>query len=166
LVGVQGRLSCTVAITCMIATSAAAADQAIFPAPPPLAARAVLGQVKERPIPPVQMEFAARFWFGSAKTAKNLYAPPSFSNALASRLTYSGLQTYSGELYGRVAHWNGLFVKGYVGGGIINGGHLQDEDFPPIFFRFHLLSAMRIRARRATRETVPWFMPMWTRDTT
>jgi hypothetical protein len=41
------------------------------------------------------MEFAARFWFGSAKTAKNLYAPPSFSNAFVSRLTYSGLQTYS-----------------------------------------------------------------------
>jgi len=120
----------------MIATSAVAADQAIFPAPPPFAAKAAPGLLIERPIPPVQMEFAARFWFGSAKTAKNLYDVPSFSNALVSRLTYSGLQTYSGELYGRVAHWNGLFVKGYVGGGAIKGGHLQDEDFPPIFFPF------------------------------
>src|SRR5262249_54884732 len=45
---------------------------------------------------------------------------------------YSGLNTYSGELYGRIAAWNGWYIKGYVGGGAIKGGHLQDEDFPPI----------------------------------
>src|SRR4029077_6367834 len=84
------------------------------------------------------MEFWLRFWYGNAKTSKSLFAPPSISGQMVSRLTYSGLQTYSGELYGRVASWNGWYVKGYVGGGDIKGGHLQDEDFPPIDLGFNI----------------------------
>ena len=46
-----------------------------------------------------------------------------------SRLTYSDMQTNAGEFFGRVdTPWN-LFVKGYVGGGGIRSGHMNDEDF-------------------------------------
>jgi hypothetical protein len=37
-----------------------------------------------------------------------------------------------GELFGRVDHWSGVFVKGNVGLGTITNGNLQDEDFPPV----------------------------------
>jgi hypothetical protein len=46
-----------------------------------------------------------------------------------SRLTYDNMQTNSGEFFGRIeTPWN-LFVKGYIGGGATNIGHLNDEDF-------------------------------------
>jgi opacity protein-like surface antigen len=57
---------------------------------------------------------------------------PNLSNV--SRLTYSGLQTSSGEFYGRIdSPWR-LFVKGYVGGGVARSGQMNDEDFGiPLF---------------------------------
>jgi opacity protein-like surface antigen len=46
-----------------------------------------------------------------------------------SRLNYGDMQTNSGEFFGRIdTPWN-VFVKGYVGGGITNGGNLNDEDW-------------------------------------
>jgi opacity protein-like surface antigen len=46
-----------------------------------------------------------------------------------SRLTYSDMQTNSGELFGRIdSPWR-LFVKGYVGTGATSGGQMNDEDF-------------------------------------
>jgi hypothetical protein len=129
LVAVQRRLSCAVALAGMIATPAFAADQLILPqAPPPLATKVAPFAATTRPAPEVQIEFAARFWYGNAKTGKSLYDQ---TNVLLSRLTYAGLRTYSAELYGRVTHWSGFFIKGYGGGGRVSGGHLQDEDFPP-----------------------------------
>lgn len=51
-----------------------------------------------------------------------------------SRLTYDDLQTNSGEFFGRIeAPWN-FFVKGYIGGGITNQGHMNDEDFSIVIF--------------------------------
>jgi hypothetical protein len=72
--------------------------------------------------------FAARYWYGMGSVSKDLY---STRGPLNSRLTYSGLQSHSAELFGRVDHESGLFFKGYGGGGLLTGGHLQDEDFPP-----------------------------------
>jgi opacity protein-like surface antigen len=52
---------------------------------------------------------------------------PSMSGV--SRLTYDEMRTNSGEFFGRVdTPWN-LFVKGYIGGGRTNNGHMNDEDF-------------------------------------
>jgi opacity protein-like surface antigen/outer membrane protease len=46
-----------------------------------------------------------------------------------SRLTYDGMQTNAGELFGRIeTPWNG-FVKGFIGGGRTGSGHMNDEDF-------------------------------------
>jgi hypothetical protein len=147
-----------------LATPAIAADQLALPALPPLATKVPPSLLVAPPTPSAQMEFALRFWYGNAKTSKSLFAPPSISGQMVSRLTYSGLQTYSGELYGRVASWNGWYVKGYVGGGDIKGGHLQDEDFPPIGLGF--ISATTSRARTATSTVAPWSMPVAIWDTT
>jgi hypothetical protein len=51
-------------------------------------------------------------------------------NVLASRLTFGGLDAVSGEVFSRLNHRSGFFVKGYLGAGKINNGHLNDEDFP------------------------------------
>ena len=46
-----------------------------------------------------------------------------------SRLTYDDMQTNSGELFARLdTPWN-FFVKGFVGGGWADSGHMNDEDF-------------------------------------
>jgi opacity protein-like surface antigen len=46
-----------------------------------------------------------------------------------SRLTYDGMQTSAGELFGRIdTPWN-VFVKGYIGGGFTSSGQMNDEDF-------------------------------------
>jgi hypothetical protein len=49
-----------------------------------------------------------------------------------SRFTYTGLRAHSGEAFGRVEHLSGFLLKGFVGGGAITTGRLQDEDFPPL----------------------------------
>ena len=54
--------------------------------------------------------------------------PP--ANVLASRLTFGGMDAASGEVFARLNHSSGFFVKGYLGAGEINKGHLNDEDFP------------------------------------
>lgn len=79
--------------------------------------------------PAFTASFAARYWYGMGNTSKDLYG---FTrDTLNSRLTYSGLQSHSAEIVARVDHSSGLFWKAYLGGGLLTGGHLQDEDFPP-----------------------------------
>jgi hypothetical protein len=78
-------------------------------------------------------EFGGRYWYSSGSTQYGLYGlPPDLGPTnLVSRLTYTGLTGHTGELFGRVDHWSGVFVKGNVGVGSITNGNLQDEDFPP-----------------------------------
>ena len=84
-----------------------------------------------KPIPQWEYEFGARYFPSSGKTKINLLDP--FTGGLVSRLTFSNLTAHSGELFGKVEHLSGLFFKGYVGGGAVTGGKLQDEDFLPPF---------------------------------
>ena len=73
--------------------------------------------------------FAMRYWYGMGSTSKNLYG---FTrDMLVSRLSYTGLQSHSAEAVFRIDHDSGLFWKGYGGFGLVTGGNLQDEDFPP-----------------------------------
>jgi hypothetical protein len=83
-------------------------------------------------------EFGGRYWYSSGTTQYGLYGvPPGVpTTGLISRLTYTGLTGHAGELYGRVDHWSGVFVKGYAGLGSIPNGNLQDEDFPPGIFPY------------------------------
>ncbi len=84
-----------------------------------------------KPISQWEYEFGARYFPSSGKTKINLLDP--FTGGLVSRLTFSNLTAHSGELFGKVEHLSGLFFKGYVGGGAVTGGKLQDEDFVPPF---------------------------------
>lgn len=83
--------------------------------------------------PPVSSftgEFGLRYWFSWSNTQKDLYG---VSGAyMVSRLTYDGMNGHSGEAYGRLDHSGGFFLKGYLGGGILPNGSLNDEDFPPV----------------------------------
>jgi Omptin family len=74
-------------------------------------------------------EVGLRFWYGNAKTGKNLFDPA--GAALVSRLTYDNLSLYSAEAYGRLDLNTGWFLKGLIGGGGFRKGTLTDEDFPP-----------------------------------
>jgi len=80
-------------------------------------------------VPAFEGELGLRYWMNFGKTAVNLYDIP--GTAMVSRLTYDGLQGHAVEMFGRVDHTSGLYLKGYVGIGIINRGQLNDEDFPP-----------------------------------
>ena len=75
-------------------------------------------------------DFGLRFWYGSSKTAKNLY--DNTGSMLVSRLTYANLSIYAAEAYTRFDLNQRWFIKGYVGGGTLRGGNLKDEDFPPV----------------------------------
>jgi hypothetical protein len=76
-----------------------------------------------------ETEFGGRYWYSNGKTQWDLFGiPPAVQ---VSRLTFSGLTGHAGELYGRLDHSSGLFVKGYAGFGALIGGKLQDEDWPP-----------------------------------
>lgn len=74
--------------------------------------------------------FALRYWYGMGSASKDLY--DSTGSALVSRLTYDGMRSHSAEGYFRVDNsGSSLFWKGYVGGGWLTRGNLNDEDFPP-----------------------------------
>lgn len=73
--------------------------------------------------------FALRYWYGMGSTSKDLY--DSTGSELLSRLTYDGWQTHTAEAFFRIDSRDGLFLKGYAGGGLLTQGTLADEDFPP-----------------------------------
>lgn len=79
--------------------------------------------------PAFSSSFALRYWYGMGSTSKDLYGLT--RDTLNSRLTYDGMQSHSAEAFFRVDHVSSLFWKGYAGGGLLTGGNLKDEDFPP-----------------------------------
>jgi hypothetical protein len=114
-----------VAIGAAAITSAAAADLPVEPPLRPL--------FSPKPIAQWETEFGGRYFFSTGRTRINLFGITGVDdNLLLSRLTWSNLQGHSGEVFGRVEHLSGFFIKGFVGGGAITGGNLQDEDFPPL----------------------------------
>jgi opacity protein-like surface antigen len=86
------------------------------------------------PAPPAgwRVEAGLRYFAGWSQFHKDIgnftsSGLPSISSV--SRLTYDDMQTLAGEFFGRIdLPWN-LFVKGYIGGGAIKAGHMNDEDF-------------------------------------
>jgi outer membrane protease len=75
-------------------------------------------------------EAGLRFWYGKAKTGKNLFDPS--GSFLVSRLTYDNLSIFAAEAYGRLDLNTGWFMKGMIGAGGFRNGTLKDEDFPPV----------------------------------
>ena len=74
--------------------------------------------------------FGSRVWFSSGKFQWDVGAPGGAGgNSDISRLTYGGLTGYTGEYFQRFDTPLGVFVKGNLGLGIINAGHVNDEDW-------------------------------------
>jgi opacity protein-like surface antigen len=81
---------------------------------------------------PWQIEVGARYWFSSGNHQKDLYDPLAAS-LLNSRLTYGDLTGHSAETFFKITHTpTDLFLKGFIGGGALASGRMNDEDFPPI----------------------------------
>jgi opacity protein-like surface antigen len=93
------------------------------------------------PLDRIGLDVGGRYWYSWGRhrydlgNVKNppffplLNNPPVIPLSLMSRLTFDNLQASTGEAYGRLTlPWN-LFAKGFVGGGTISGGNLNDEDF-------------------------------------
>ncbi len=107
-----------------------------FGTPAPLDAP-VLAPVslKDDPAPALArygFEIGGRYWYSWGRHKYDLgFGTDSglASYALISRLTYDDIDASTGEVTGRVtAPWN-LFAKGFLGGGTLTGGHMNDEDF-------------------------------------
>jgi hypothetical protein len=79
--------------------------------------------------PPFEFEFGARYWYSSGKSQKTLY--DGTGAVQLSRLTWTGENGNAGEGYFNITDAR-VFVKGYLGVGMMGGGNLQDEDFPPV----------------------------------
>jgi hypothetical protein len=85
----------------------------------------------ERGLPsPFVFEAGTRYWYSIGQNRfafTNLTFP--FGNP-TSTLDWDRMQGHSGELFGRVDHRpTGLFAKGLIGGGLIQGGDMDDLDF-------------------------------------
>jgi hypothetical protein len=109
-----------------------------------------------------EAEVGLRFWYSSGKLAKTLYAGAGPSAGNASRLTYSGLTSYSEELYGRFGA-DGFFLRGSVGLSQVAGGSLRDEDFAPLTTPYSSTNSDQ-RFGRLTYATVDYgFNPLRSR---
>jgi opacity protein-like surface antigen len=81
-------------------------------------------------IPDAEIETGARVWFSSGSFQKNLGSTtdPSQQNVLNSRLTYN-TNAVTAEVFGRLDTASNIFLKGFVGGGNLTSGKLNDEDW-------------------------------------
>jgi hypothetical protein len=78
------------------------------------------------------LEFGLRYWWSTGKTRFDINSSrldPSFYGSPSSTLTYDNMHGNAGELFFRAENEKQLFFKGFVGGGGLDGGSLDDQDF-------------------------------------
>lgn len=98
---------------------------------------------------PLQIEVGTRYWLSNGGYVKNLY-DTTIPNQQNSRLSYSNITGQSSEVFWRVDHETGIFSKGFLGGGSLVSGKMNDEDFSPqllpivIQFRFRVAGLLNI----------------------
>lgn len=81
------------------------------------------------PGPPLyEITAGVRYVYGWGQFHKDLGIQNEGVTSLASRLTYDGMNTNGGELYGRLDTVHDVMIKGIVGAGS-GGGTLNDEDW-------------------------------------
>ncbi|MBM3552653.1 MAG: porin family protein [Alphaproteobacteria bacterium] len=111
-------LSAFLSMTAFLAAGAAKAADPVLPVlkgpPPPLAS-------------PWRFEFGTRYWFSSGNHKYDFYNAD-IPDLLISRLTFGDLTGHSAETFFRVDHESGVFLKGFLGGGTLASGKLNDED--------------------------------------
>jgi opacity protein-like surface antigen len=84
-------------------------------------------------LPPAwTVEVGGRYWYSTGRF--QLDVAPGLTGAqnptaAISRLTWDNLTGHSGEVFGRVDSPYNVFAKGFVGGGILTGGKINDEDW-------------------------------------
>lgn len=100
------------------------------------AAGAIIPLPRPQPIAGTALEIGARYVYGWGRFQKDLGIQGEGLNSLASRLTYSDMQTNGAEMFARLDLHNGLMVKGFVGKGDGSSGHLNDEDWGLPFATF------------------------------
>ena len=78
------------------------------------------------------LEFGARYWYSWGRHKYDLGHErhgAASRHSLVSRLTYDDVTASTGELTARLTTpWN-VFAAGFIGGGSVTGGHMNDEDF-------------------------------------
>jgi opacity protein-like surface antigen len=84
-------------------------------------------------LPPAwAVEVGGRYWYSTGRFQLDL-APRLLGaqnpTTEISRLTWDKLTGHSGEVFGRVDSPFNVFAKGFVGGGILTGGKITDEDW-------------------------------------
>ena len=86
------------------------------------------------PLPPVlepRFEIGARYWQSVGKTRFSINSSktnPALGNP-TSVLTYDHIDGYSGEFFWYARNETNTFAKGFIGGGGLSGGSLDDEDY-------------------------------------
>ena len=70
-----------------------------------------------------------RYWYGDGTMRYSLRRD---GPGLNSRLSYTGLESHSGELFARIDHPAGFFGKMTIAAAAVADGRLTDEDFPPV----------------------------------
>jgi opacity protein-like surface antigen len=79
-----------------------------------------------------EFEGGGRYWYSWGRFQKDVPIPGiNNDRSLVSRLTYDDLTANTGEFFGRIDTPVNVFLQGFVGGGSISGGHLNDEDWTP-----------------------------------
>ncbi|HZP09389.1 hypothetical protein [Methyloceanibacter sp.] len=86
------------------------------------------------PLPPTtepNWEIGARYWWSEGKTSFSITSQmlnPTLGDP-TSKLTYDNMQGNTAELFFRATNGGNIFAKGFAGGGWLDGGSLDDEDF-------------------------------------
>jgi opacity protein-like surface antigen len=76
-----------------------------------------------------ETEVGARYVYGSMRFQKDLGKVPLGLPVNNSRLTWNNVDTNGGELFGRVDTPENIMVKGFLGAGQGDQGHINDEDW-------------------------------------
>lgn len=76
-----------------------------------------------------EFEGGGRYWYSWGEAQKDLPSGSINDKSLVSRLTWDNMTGNTGEFFGRIDTPVNIFLKGYVGGGSLNSGHLNDEDW-------------------------------------
>jgi hypothetical protein len=74
-------------------------------------------------------EGGIRYWYSSGSINFGFFNNNAAFGDPTSTLDWTHLTSHSGELFGRVTHDSGLYLKGTIGGGNIGSGKIIDRDF-------------------------------------
>ncbi len=130
------RLAAAALIVTCLASGARAASLDVPPAPyevPPEADS--VPQPNLIPLPGIiepHYEIGARYWWSEGKTKFSIDSSklnPALFGSPTSTLTYDNVQANTGEFTFRARTESNWIAKGFVGGGVLNGGNLDDRDF-------------------------------------